>query len=128
MPQESATDFERRLAQALRELSEVREQQTATSDVLNVISRSTFQLQPVLDTIVQTASRLCDAEFALIYRLEDGNFHPIAANNVQADFIQHAVQNPILPTRGSLIGRTRDRTNSPVCERFSAPALYDTLF
>ena len=87
-------------------LSEALEQQTATSDVLNVMSRSTFQLQPVLDTIVQTASRLCDAEFALIFRLQDGEYHLAAANNATAIFVQHAATNPIAPGRGSLIGRT----------------------
>ena len=87
-------------------LSEALEQQTATSDVLNVMSRSTFQLQPVLDTIVQTASRLCDAEFAIIFRLQDGKYHLAAANNATAIFVQHAATNPIAPGRGSLIGRT----------------------
>ena len=87
-------------------LSEALEQQTATSDVLNVMSRSTFELQPVLDTIVQTASRLCDAEFALIFRLQDGKYHLAAANNATAIFVKHAATNPIAPGRGSLIGRT----------------------
>ncbi len=94
------------LRQRTTDLTEALEQQTATSDVLNVISRSTFQLQPVLDTIVQTASRLCDAEYALIFKLQDGRYHLAAANNATAGFIRHAAENPIVPNRGSCIGRT----------------------
>ena len=88
------------------ELTESLEQQTATGDVLNVISRSTFKLQPILDTIVVTASRLCQAEYALVFRLQDGAYRPAAANNAEADFIRHAVEHPIPPGRGSLVGRT----------------------
>ena len=90
-----------------RELQEALEYQTATGEVLNVISRSPSQLQPVLDTIVATASRLCEADYAVVFRLkDDGIYHVAAANNAEAAFVKHAAEHPVPPGRGSLVGRT----------------------
>jgi signal transduction histidine kinase/DNA-binding response OmpR family regulator len=105
-------------ARLLNELRESLQQQTATSDVLSVISRSKFDLQPVLDTIVETASRLCAAEFAIIRTLQDGKYHIVAANNAEATFIKYASEHPISPGRGSLVGRTaleRQTVHLPDC-------------
>src|SRR5262249_39452502 len=101
-----------------REVQESLDYQTAISDVLNVISRSPNQLQPVLDAIVGTASRLCQAEYALVFRLRDGVYHVAASNNANAAFVRHAAEHPIPPSRGSLVGRTaleRKTVHLPDC-------------
>jgi GAF domain-containing protein/sensor histidine kinase YesM len=104
--QESYADLERKVEERTRELQEALEYQTATSEVLNVISRAPSQLQPVFDAIVETAAHLCDAEYTLLYRLQDGKYHVAAANNVEAEFIKYAIEHPLPPGRGSLTGRT----------------------
>jgi two-component system NtrC family sensor kinase len=93
-------------ARLFNELRESLQQQTATAEVLKVISRSAFDLQPVFNTIVQTASRLCEAEFALIYELHVDRYEIVAANNAAEAFVKHAVDNPIPLGQGSLVGRT----------------------
>ena len=88
------------------ELSESLEYQTATSEVLNVISRAPSQLQPVFEAIVETAGRLCEAEYALVYRLQDGKYQVAASNNAEAELVRYAREHPLAPGRESLIGRT----------------------
>jgi GAF domain-containing protein len=89
----------------LNELRESLQQQTATSEVLNVISRSPTRLQPVLDSIVATAADLCQADYAMIHALEHGRFRTVAANEVEADYVKWLARNPPSMDRGSISGR-----------------------
>jgi GAF domain-containing protein len=92
-------------ARLLKELRESLQQQTATADVLKVISRSTFDLQAVLDTLVESAARLCEADSASIHRPQDGAYPCIASHGYSREFQEYLRDHPIVPGRGSVVGR-----------------------
>ena len=92
-------------ARLVHELRESLQQQAAAADVLNIISRSTFDLQTVLDRLVELVTKLCDADLAAIHRQEGMNYRVIAICGGPPNFreIQNSV--PLEPGRGTIIGR-----------------------
>src|SRR6476660_3295167 len=92
-------------ARLLGELRESLQQQTATADVLKVISRSTFDLGTVLQTLVESASTLCDADRTVITRQKDGVFYRAETHGFSKEFIDHVRGVPITVARGSALGR-----------------------
>jgi GAF domain len=92
-------------ARLLNELRQSLEQQTATADILKVISRSTFDLQTVLDTLVVSAASLCVADRSVIWQ-RDGEFLRLwATNGVTPEAAQYAVEHPLQVHRDSAAGR-----------------------
>jgi len=96
----------RELADANAGLSEALEQQTATSEVLKVISRSTFDLRPVLETLIENATRLCGATRGHIFRFDGEILRFAASYGATDEFVHWLERNPVLPGPGSVAGRT----------------------
>jgi two-component system, NtrC family, sensor kinase len=101
----SAAGQETNIALLNRELNEALERQKATAEVLSAVSRSKFELQPILQSVVDTASRLCRADVSVIFRLEGGVYRFAAGYSLDPAYLEHERRTPISPGPGTVVGR-----------------------
>jgi signal transduction histidine kinase len=104
--QESYADLENKVEQRTAELSETLQHQTATSEVLQVISRSPGELNPVFQTILASATGICDAQFGLLVLYEDGGFRCTSTFHLPPAFAETFSRNPVIyPPASDPLGR-----------------------
>jgi signal transduction histidine kinase/DNA-binding response OmpR family regulator len=103
--QESYTDLEKKVELRTHELSEALEQQTATSEVLKVISSSPGDLEPVFATMLEKAVRICDASFGNIYRSEGDALKLVTSLNTSEAFAEERRQAPFRPSPLNPVGQ-----------------------
>ncbi len=105
-PAKAAIDVIRDNAMLKRDLDEAYQQQAATSEVLRIISRSTFDLNTVLDELITSAARLCEADMAGVLRPVGAVFQYAASYGYSRRFVHFMETHPIRMGRGTVVGRT----------------------
>jgi signal transduction histidine kinase len=103
--EESYSNLEQKVEDRTRELTESLEQQTATSEVLRVISSSPTDVQPVFDTILTDALRICDSHYGAIFRFDGEAFYHAASANVAPELLVYLSSSAIKPGRQSALRR-----------------------
>jgi signal transduction histidine kinase len=117
--EESYAGLEQKVEQRTHELSESLAQQTATSEVLQVISSSPGELDPVFQTMLANATRICEAAFGSMLLYEDGKFRRVAIHNPPPEYARHAEKDPIVPPN--------DKTLTTLLERKRAVHIDDMV-
>jgi hypothetical protein len=110
---------ETEVVQLRRELHEALEQQTATSEVLQVISSSPGDLQPVFASMLRNAVRICDARFGIIFRWQDDVLLLVATHNTPPAFAEFRRRSPLRPHPQNAVGRAV--ATKKACMRHSMP-------
>ena len=102
----SAADQETKVARLTRELKEALEQQTATSEVLGVISSSPGELEPVFKTILANATRICEAKFGILWLTDGKGFRSVALHDVPSALAQERQRSPLyFPSPATSLGQ-----------------------
>ena len=105
VPIRLSTGEETEVARLTRELSEALERQAATSEVLQVISGSPGDLQPVFEAMLENAVRICDATFGNIYRWDGKAFSLVATHNTPLAYAEARRRSPVRPNPNNIFGR-----------------------
>jgi two-component system, NtrC family, sensor kinase len=99
-------DLEKRLAEALKREADALEQQTATGEILQIISSSPTDVQPVFDSIAESAARLCEAQFCFVYRFDGNLLHFVAHRSLTTEVLEiNRRAYPAPPSRRSVAAR-----------------------
>ena len=99
----SIADLQKQLAIRTRDLREAREQQSATSEVLKVISSSPGELEPVFQTMLENAVRICEAKFGNLFVYKDGSFRIVAMQNAPLAYREFWQREPVVAVGDSLL-------------------------
>jgi hypothetical protein len=101
----SIGSLQEQVATLTRELKEAREQQSATGDVLRVISGSPGELQPVFESILANATRICEAKFGTLYLREADGLRTVATHNAPTSYVEDRKRNLVRPPPDSALGQ-----------------------
>src|SRR4029077_7411825 len=117
------------LTQAHAQVREDLEQQTATAEVLKVISRSPFDLQAVFITLLETSTRVCAAEWGVIYRPDGDMYRMAVVYGAPPEFNEFLIRASVLPGRGSGVGRAAlERRTVQIADVLADPEYEATEF